>query len=81
MWGSVALELCKVVAASQGDKAREILLNLTGWGDGTDVDTDAERSPDEPMYGAIGVLTKPLPPDAEGHAEMWAARQGDGLRR
>lgn len=79
MWETL-FELCKVYASHQSDVAREILVTLGGWGDGTDLDQNRESSSDEPLYGQIGVLTNPLPPDADGHAEVWAVRHGEALR-
>lgn len=60
-----------VVARTSITEARTIVANLLGIGD--------EESTSEPVYGALGVVHRPLPPDGTAHAEALSIRMGDSL--
>lgn len=76
-----AFAYVKIVASSLSDKAKAVLVNVSAFGDGDgDEDPDAEGSPDEPLWGALGVVSRPRKPSADGHAEAIAARSENGLR-
>jgi hypothetical protein len=60
-----------IVVRTSVTQARTIVANLLGIGD--------EESVGEPIYGALGVVHRPLPPDDKAHAEAVAIRVGDSL--
>lgn len=70
----------KIVASKIGDTAGGILVNVRGFGKNASDDDGGERSDEEPLYDGLGVLARPLPPDAKGYAEGVAARREDGLQ-
>ena len=74
-----AFAYVRVLASSLGEKAKGVLVNVAGLGDGDDVE-NAEGSTEEPLWGALGVVSRPRPPDAGGAAEAIAARAEGGLR-
>ncbi len=74
-----AFAYVKVMASSLGEKAKGVLVNVSAFADGDDEAT-AEGATDEPLWGALGVVSRPRPPDASGHAEAIAARAEAGLR-
>lgn len=86
---SAVIEFVKVIGSAIGGTNRAVLADVTGVGDFqvdaagnvlTDDDTDAGDSADaQPVFSALGVLGRPLPPDGDGHAEAMAARTSDGL--
>jgi hypothetical protein len=70
----------KVFATTVGGAAKQVLVNVRAFADADTDDAEAEGSNAEPMFGALGVISRPLPPSADGHAEVIAARREDGLQ-
>lgn len=70
---------CKVVSTTVGEHSGSILLNLRGDSAGDTDNASAEQSTDEPIYGALGVLSRARAADTLGHAEAIALRTDDGL--
>jgi len=71
----------KVLASSVSGALNAVLVNvrLIELTDDTEApDTDAETSTEEVVYGGLGLIGRPDPPDAEGYAEVVALRAGDG---
>lgn len=63
-----------------------VQLTVVGVGDldplnpGAAVNDDtAERAEDQPAFGALGVLARPLPDDASGYMEVVCVRTADGM--
>lgn len=73
------LAFAKVVTSAVKGEARALLLSLRGYSDGDVDDLAAERSQDEPAYGALGVFSRPRDPEGREHAEAVCARTDDGL--
>jgi hypothetical protein len=72
------LTFCRVAASSLGATAKTVLLNLRGLAAGDNDDT-GEQSTEEPVYGALGVVSRPRDPSSAGAAEAVSARRADGL--
>ena len=69
-FGSRLFAFTQVVRTSVS-AGRSLVANLLG--------IVGEESSGEPIYGGLGVVHRPLPPDAEAHAEAVALRVGDSL--
>jgi hypothetical protein len=63
--------LARVVATSLKGTKRVLLANVEG--------IEGETANEQVAYGALGVITRPLPPDANGAAEAICIRVEDGL--
>lgn len=75
------LAFASVVSTTLGVAAKQILVSLRAFKDGDgDDDASAEGSSDEPLFGAIGVFSRPRDADATGAAEVVCARTQDGLQ-
>lgn len=72
-----AFAFVKIIGSTLSTKARAVLVNVVGFADGLD---EAEGSTEEPIWTALGVVSRPRKPSADGHAEGIAARADDGLR-
>jgi len=71
------IEFCRVVTSSLGEANSATLYNvegIDGFGDG-----DGESASDQEVFGALGVISRPLPPEGDLFAEAIAARGDDGL--
>lgn len=84
------IEFVKVVASEVTGPNSAVLMNVTGApgflldasGEivGSDNSDDAgEQAPSQTAYTALGIVSRPLPPEGELYAESIAARTGDGL--
>lgn len=84
------LEFCKVIASSVGGTHAAALYNLTGIGgfaldaDGEitgddESDEGGEQAHEQECFQALGVIGRPLPPEADLFAEAICARTEDGL--
>ncbi len=62
----------KLITTSLKGTRRAVVANVEG--------IDEETANDQPMYGAIGLVCRPLSEDANGAAEVLSARMEDGLR-
>lgn len=67
-----------IIATSVKGAKKTITMALQGPGTGLQGDT-GETSPEEPSWGQVGILARPLPKDANGSAEAIALRLPDGL--
>jgi hypothetical protein len=75
------LAFATVVSTKLGTAAKQVLVSLRAFSDGDgDDDASSEGSSDEPLYGSIGVFTRPRDKDATGAAELLCARTQDGLQ-
>jgi hypothetical protein len=63
--------LARVVATSLKGPRRVLVANVEG--------IEGETSNEQLAFGALGVITRPLPPDADGAAEAICVRTEDGL--
>ncbi len=81
------LEFVKVISSEVLGPNAAVLFNVAGIGgidaDGENVDFDddnGEVATQQTGYQALGIVSRPLPPNAEGfHCEGIAARTNDGL--
>lgn len=67
---------CRALASTLGDVSKQVLVSLRGLGDEQDY---AETATDEPVYGVVGFISRPMDPDDDGAAEYIAARGDDNL--
>ena len=67
------LAFVRVETSALAPDAHAVLLNLRACAAG-DADAGAESSADEPVWGALGVLSRPRAPDDDGAAEAIVAR-------
>jgi hypothetical protein len=80
------------IAAGAGGTKRPVqyrVVGLPGWDEEQDAvvfdenDNNAETSDEADVFGALGIVSRPLPPVAEGdveeHAEVVCVRTADGL--
>lgn len=74
-----AFAFAKVVASTLGSEAKSLLLNLRGFAENDD-DDKGEPAAEMPVYGALGVVSRPRKPDDKGFAEAVAGRSDDGLQ-
>lgn len=82
------LAYTRVAASTVSGKAKAILVNLAGIGDGLE-GTDGEASAQEPLFGQLGVVARPRASvsakdatglEPEGYTEVVSARTSDGLQ-
>jgi hypothetical protein len=81
------IEFVKVVASAVVGENAAVLFDVVGAGgfsssqQAADVADDAaENAPQQPAYGPLGYIARPLPPtDLQQFAEAMAARTADGL--
>ena len=66
------LNVGRLVATSLKGTKKAVLANVEG--------IDDESANDQPMYGAIGLVCRPMSANADGSAEVISARMEDGLR-
>lgn len=71
-----AFAYCRALASTLGDVSKQVLVSLRGLGDEQDY---AETATDEPVYGVVGFISRPMDPDDDGAAEYIAARGDDNL--
>lgn len=71
-----AFAFCRALVSSLGEKSNQVLVSLRGLGDEANY---AETSAEEPVYGVIGFISRPMDPDDNGAAEFVAARGDDSL--
>ena len=67
-----------IISTSVKGAKKTITMALQGPGTGLQGDT-GESSPEEPSWGQVGILARPLPKDSNGSAEAIALRLPDGL--
>lgn len=72
------IDFCRVVASSLGSDNRATLYNVAGIA-GFDGEDDGEQANDQEVFSALGVVSRPLPPEGDLFAEAIAARGEDGL--
>lgn len=84
------VDFVKVLASSVVGSNSAVLFDVAGVGgfeldaDGNPVaidtsDDESELAPQQPVYGALGVVGRPLPPDGDLFCEAVGLRTADGL--
>lgn len=84
------VEFCRVIASSVGASNGATLYNVAGIaGFATDEDgavtgedtsdDGGEQAHEQEVYGALGVIGRPLPPEGDAFTEALAVRTDDGL--
>lgn len=75
------LAFMKVAASSLSEATAVTLYNLTGVADleGDDSDDAGEQAHEQEVFQSLGMVGRPLPPDASGFAEALGARTSDGF--
>ncbi len=67
----------RVMASTLSGAKKALLVNISSIGEGDDPD-EGETATGEVMYGQLGVVARPKPPDADGAMEVVSARTEDG---
>jgi len=84
------VEFCKVISSGISAQSSAVHMNVTGIGgfavdaDGQIIDTDdtdegGEQAHEQEAFGALGIIGRPLPPDADAYLEAVTLRTQDGL--
>lgn len=75
----LVLAFGRVLGSTVVEKGKSLLYSVRVFEPLESVpDTEAECAPDQVVYGALGIISRPDPPDAGGATEVVIARTGDG---
>jgi hypothetical protein len=69
----------RITATTIATRTSAVLATLRGLQTGDDAEADVEADKDVAIYGPIGLVARPPPPDATGGAEGFAIRRQDGF--